>query len=68
MRRLFASEFSIALLLVLLLPSAGQARKTSSMTSYIMYVGTYTGPDSKGIYAYRFDAATGKATPIGLVA
>ena len=33
-----------------------------------MYVGTYTGPNSKGIYAYRFDAATGKATPVGLVA
>lgn len=33
-----------------------------------MYVGTYTGPDSKGIYAYRFDAATGQATPVGLVA
>ena len=33
-----------------------------------MYVGTYTGPESKGIYAYRFDAATGQATPIGLVA
>ena len=33
-----------------------------------MYVGTYTGPNSKGIYAYRFDAATGHATPIGLVA
>jgi 6-phosphogluconolactonase len=33
-----------------------------------MYVGTYTGPDSKGIYAYRFDAATGQATPLGLVA
>jgi 6-phosphogluconolactonase len=34
----------------------------------LMYVGTYTGPQSKGIYAYRFDAATGQATPIGLVA
>ena len=33
-----------------------------------MYVGTYTGPDSKGIYAYRFDAANGQATPVGLVA
>jgi 6-phosphogluconolactonase len=29
---------------------------------------TYTGPNSKGIYAYRFDAATGQATPVGLVA
>ena len=33
-----------------------------------MYVGTYTGPNSKGIYAYRFDTATGQATPLGLVA
>jgi 6-phosphogluconolactonase len=32
-----------------------------------MYVGTYTGPGSKGIYAYRFDAATGQASPLGLV-
>jgi 6-phosphogluconolactonase len=35
---------------------------------YIAYVGTYTRGDSKGIYAYRFDASTGKSTPIGLVA
>jgi 6-phosphogluconolactonase len=33
-----------------------------------MYVGTYTGSGGKGIYAYWFDAATGKATPVGLVA
>jgi 6-phosphogluconolactonase len=39
---------------------------------YIAYVGTYTNqrptPKSKGIYAYRFDAKTGKFTPIGLAA
>src|SRR5437867_12518482 len=34
---------------------------------YLVYVGTYTGPQSKGIYAYRFDASTGKLDPIGLV-
>jgi 6-phosphogluconolactonase len=33
-----------------------------------MYVGTYTRPPSKGIYAYTFHSATGKTTPIGLVA
>ena len=33
-----------------------------------MYVGTYTRGASKGIYAYRFSSATGKTTPIGLVA
>src|SRR3954470_3215194 len=38
--------------------------------TYLFYVGTYTeeGSKSKGIYAYRFDAATGQATPLGLAA
>lgn len=35
---------------------------------YIAYIGTYTGKQSKGIYAFRFDAATGKLTPLGLAA
>ncbi|MEZ5401477.1 MAG: lactonase family protein [Bryobacteraceae bacterium] len=34
----------------------------------LMYVGTYTRGDSKGIYAYKFDSATGRATPLGLAA
>lgn len=34
----------------------------------LVYVGTYTGAKSKGIYAYRMDAAAGKLTPLGLVA
>ncbi len=33
---------------------------------YLIYVGTYTGPQSKGIYAFRFDADTGKLEPVGL--
>jgi 6-phosphogluconolactonase len=39
--------------------------------AYTMYVGTYTSGKkaaSKGIYAYRYEAATGKATPLGLAA
>lgn len=67
MRRGFASLIALFLLL-LLVPSTGQAREKTSDSSYLMYVGTYTGAESKGIYAYRFDAATGQATPIGLVA
>jgi 6-phosphogluconolactonase len=31
----------------------------------IMYVGTYTRPPSKGIYAYRFRRETGEVTPLG---
>ncbi len=32
--------------------------------SYFLFIGTYTTNGSKGIYVYRFDAATGKATPV----
>jgi 6-phosphogluconolactonase len=36
---------------------------------YLVYVGTYTTKqESKGIYAYNFNPATGEFTPIGLVA
>jgi 6-phosphogluconolactonase len=35
---------------------------------YILYVGTYTTGESKGIYAYRYDAETGKLQAIGLAA
>src|SRR6185312_15967132 len=30
--------------------------------SYFLYVGTYTGHNSKGIYQYRFDEKTGSLT------
>lgn len=36
---------------------------------FLVFVGTYTDKtDSKGIYAYEFDASTGKLTPRGLAA
>lgn len=34
----------------------------------LVYVGTYTGEKSKGIYAFRFDQTSGALTPVGLVA
>jgi len=34
----------------------------------LMYVGTYTGQGSEGIYVYRFNPQTGAVTPIGLAA
>jgi 6-phosphogluconolactonase len=33
----------------------------------VVYVGTYTGKGSQGIYAWRFDAATGTLSELGLV-
>jgi 6-phosphogluconolactonase len=35
---------------------------------YIFFVGTYTDHGSKGIYAYRFDSATGESTSLGVAA
>jgi 6-phosphogluconolactonase len=54
----------IGLLLLLLLPLAAYAREKQ----FLVYVGTYTDSGSKGIYAFRFDSATGKLSPIGLAA
>jgi 6-phosphogluconolactonase len=35
---------------------------------FLVYVGTYTAKDSKGIYAYRFDPKSGESEAIGLTA
>ena len=56
---------AVVLILLLMSLQAG-AQKTRSSSSYLAYVGTYTGPTSKGIYAFHFDAATGHATSLGL--
>lgn len=50
------SLLSLSLLLVLLAAAALAADQT-------VFVGTYTGPHSKGIYVFHFDPATGKFTP-----
>lgn len=67
-RLTFAKASCAALVLLLLASSRGVAHEAHPKTSYLVYVGTYTGPTSKGIYAYRFDTATGQTTSLGLVA
>jgi 6-phosphogluconolactonase len=42
--------------------------QAASKDDYIMYVGTYTRENSKGIYAWRFNAKDGSLKPLGLVA
>src|SRR6267378_2971653 len=39
----------------------------STASEYITYIGT-SGPNSKGIYAFRFNSKSGKLNPLGLVA
>jgi 6-phosphogluconolactonase len=64
-RRLFAFLAFTASLAVLAL--AGAASRPAASHSYLAFVGTYTNKtDSKGIYAYEFDAETGKLTAKGL--
>jgi 6-phosphogluconolactonase len=41
---------------------------SSPYYKYLVYVGTYTGNGSDGIYAYRFNPARGDLNPIGLIA
>jgi 6-phosphogluconolactonase len=47
---------------------AAEAKGMTAASSYFVYVGTYTGPTSKGIYGFRYDPKTGKLTSTGLVA
>jgi hypothetical protein len=36
-----------------------------SMSDYLVYIGTYNGPKSQGIYVFGLATATGKLTRIG---
>jgi 6-phosphogluconolactonase len=56
--------FSVFVFLALLLT----AIPSSVQAADLVYVGTYTRETSKGIYAFRFDAASGKLETLGLVA
>ena len=71
MKILRTSLRSVALLLALFLfPLLAAAAPAKQPGKYLFYVGTYTeeGSKSKGIHAYRYDAATAEITPLGLAA
>ncbi len=57
----------LAFLTVLVLLYTGVWAALSDKT-LLFYVGTYTRGDTKGIYAFRMDKATGALTPLGLAA
>ena len=63
----------LALLATAILVSCGggtepAAEKATAKDEYFVYIGTYTKGDSEGIYAYRFDAASGRLSSLGAVA
>src|SRR5215469_14752023 len=48
---------------------AGIEARPAARKQYLVYVGTYTTKTaSKGIYAFRYDASSGKLTSIGVAA
>jgi 6-phosphogluconolactonase len=49
-------------------PGVAGTQPAKSGASFLVYFGTATGPNSKGIYAYRFNTGTGKCDPLGLAA
>ena len=53
--------YSISLFIAAVVPT------TSARVDRVVYIGTYTGEASKGIYAFRFDDGSGGLTPLGLV-
>jgi 6-phosphogluconolactonase len=62
-----------AVLLPVLAAVLAFARPASNTAKYLFYVGTYTNEGgtptkSQGIYAYRYDAASGEITSLGLAA
>src|SRR5258708_16732595 len=48
--------------------SMGDVNAKNESRKYLLYVGTYTKGESKGIYAYRYDAGSGELTSLGLAA
>ncbi|HXY50449.1 MAG TPA: lactonase family protein [Terriglobales bacterium] len=63
-RRLFFSLLA-ASFLAAVMPGASKA---GDGNRYLLYVGTYTTKESRGIYAYRYDAGSGATIPLGLAA
>jgi len=57
-------------LLGLILPILAMTgtRNSQAAAEYLLFVGTYTQKDSKGIYAYRFEPASNTLISLGLVA
>ena len=67
-RRVFSSLIVVSGAVVALLP-AQTALRVGADSQYIVYVGTYTTKTaSKGIYAFRYDASSGKLMPLGVAA
>ena len=67
-RRAFVLLLGVSAVAAVVLPTQ-KAGKPHVKKNYLVFVGTYTTKtSSKGIYAFRYDASSGKLTPIGVAA
>jgi 6-phosphogluconolactonase len=63
MRLTSVSLVCVLSLLSLIVPFLHAGKKTAMRHSYLVYVGTYTGPKSKGIYVFDFDETGAASSP-----
>ncbi len=63
-------NFRLLVAFIFLFVTVAALAAPASSGKYLFYVGTYTeeGSSSKGIYAFRYDAASGEVTSLGLAA
>lgn len=54
------------MLVAVALSTQGQGADRKMSGDYLVYVGTYTGPKSQGIYALKFNTGTGSIDTLGL--
>ena len=68
-QRAFAIVLALSAPLFIVSAAQSPHKGTAKKSHYLAYVGTYTTKKaSKGIYVYRFDAAAGQLTSVGLAA
>jgi 6-phosphogluconolactonase len=49
-------------------PLQAESQPSENGPDHLLFVGTYTGKGSRGIYVWRFDSGTGRLTSMGLAA
>jgi len=62
------THHSLLCLALTIVPFLFAADALAAESGFLLYTGTYTGKNSKGIYVFRFDSSNGKLTPMGLAA
>jgi 6-phosphogluconolactonase len=58
----------VSALSAMLLALAAVPAAAAGKSEFFVYIGTYTGKGSQGIYGWRLDAGSGSLAPLGLVA